>query len=370
MQPPPAQAVLDALPSEVVLLDSNGRIQAANDSWATFASGNGLPGVSWVGMDYLGVCRGPDGGDAAAAGIEDVLAGRRDHFELEYPCHGPDERRWFEMRVRRLEAPNAAWVVVSHENITGRYLAEEARRAQWESAQALAVEADRSAFMRSFLNEVSHEMRTPLATLALRVARTPEDQRSSLRRPLARAEETLTRVEGAVRALSAETTMGSVPLRNLAGALDSAKASAMRRDVKLVVELPDRGVRTDAVAAAEVLSLLASHLLATCPAGGRLELLADERPGAVHLHMVADVASGAALPDLWLLAARHLAARAGLSLRQEERDDTRQSWVLALQATARKESSARPERPQRLEQRAPRRAEEVGSEVAASAKGP
>ena len=64
---------------------------------------------------------------AFAAGIRDVLAGRRATIELEYPCHAPDRRHWFVGRVSRLRWDGPPRIVVSHEEVTERKLAEVAR---------------------------------------------------------------------------------------------------------------------------------------------------------------------------------------------------------------------------------------------------
>jgi PAS domain S-box-containing protein len=47
-----------------------------------------------------------------------VLNGRLPHFEMEYPCHAPDEERWFVMRVTPLDMPEGG-AVVTHINVTG-----------------------------------------------------------------------------------------------------------------------------------------------------------------------------------------------------------------------------------------------------------
>nr|MBA3378142.1 hypothetical protein [Chloroflexia bacterium] len=53
------RAVLDALDPHIALLDRSGTIVAARE------------------------------------GITQVLAGARSSFAMEYPCHAPDEERWF-----------------------------------------------------------------------------------------------------------------------------------------------------------------------------------------------------------------------------------------------------------------------------------
>lgn len=57
-----------------------------------------------------------------AQGIRNVAAQRREHFYLEYPCHSPNERRWFSVRITRFEIDASTCIVVSHDDITQRKL--------------------------------------------------------------------------------------------------------------------------------------------------------------------------------------------------------------------------------------------------------
>ncbi len=126
------RAVLDALSVQVAILDEHGAILATNRAWREFGETQGLSGnAAMIGVNYLEVCRladpvlAPEARDAAE-GIGAVLAGERDEFVLEYPCHVPGgPRRWFNMRVRRLTGP-ALRVVVSHEDVSNVRQAAEA----------------------------------------------------------------------------------------------------------------------------------------------------------------------------------------------------------------------------------------------------
>jgi PAS domain-containing protein len=74
---------------------------------------------------------GPNSDEAAdlLEGLRAVLQGEQDIFEIEYPCHSPEERRWFRVCVTPLwtvpgvENENIG-AIVSHANITDRKLAE------------------------------------------------------------------------------------------------------------------------------------------------------------------------------------------------------------------------------------------------------
>lgn len=122
--------VLDALTSHIAVLDKQGVIVAVNRAWTRFASENGGKAEAYgVGVSYLeavraGVGCGDSHAAAALAGLNAVLSGEDDWFELEYPCHGPADERWFLMHASPL--PDARGCVVSHFNITKRKKAEEA----------------------------------------------------------------------------------------------------------------------------------------------------------------------------------------------------------------------------------------------------
>jgi PAS domain S-box-containing protein len=113
------------------VLDEQGVIVAVNNAWRQFAKENSLFEVSqdMLGVNYLDVCKNavnqPYGDEASVArtGIMAVLAGEQDTFNLEYPCHSPNQQRWFQMKVSPLQGSRRG-AVVSHENITERKLAE------------------------------------------------------------------------------------------------------------------------------------------------------------------------------------------------------------------------------------------------------
>ena len=125
------QSTLDALSSHVAILDQKGEIVAVNAAWRRFTAGNGGDeSTCGVGSNYLEVCgeaNAPYDVEAipAAAGIRRMIAGTLDQFHLEYPCHSPVEKRWFELKVTPFGERGSGQVALSHENITLRKRAEE-----------------------------------------------------------------------------------------------------------------------------------------------------------------------------------------------------------------------------------------------------
>jgi PAS domain S-box-containing protein len=149
------RSVLDSLSAHIAVLDESGTIIAVNAAWQRFGASHGL-GMQGcqececgTGANYLEVAERATGPEvevaqAAAQGIRDVLAGRQESFELEYPCEGFAEPTWFLMRVTRFDSPGPTRVVVAHEDVSARKLVEGAsRRLAREEAAREEVEAAR-----------------------------------------------------------------------------------------------------------------------------------------------------------------------------------------------------------------------------------
>lgn len=125
------QAMVDALPFHICVLDQTGKIVVVNRAWREFAMANQSMYTNVCeGANYLAVSDAATGDDAQtasafSAGIRAVMAGAQESFCLEYPCHSPTEQRWFLGRVARLAGSSPGYVVVAHENVTERRKAEE-----------------------------------------------------------------------------------------------------------------------------------------------------------------------------------------------------------------------------------------------------
>ena len=135
------QAIIDALGETVAVLGHDGEIRMVNGAWERFARANGAePAAFGPGANYFGACRGPalSGDDAltaqaAEAGLRSVLSGERETFSLEYPCDGPDARRWFLLYARALPKEFGG-AVVSHFDVSAWKYPQE-RAAAMDAAQ-------------------------------------------------------------------------------------------------------------------------------------------------------------------------------------------------------------------------------------------
>jgi diguanylate cyclase (GGDEF)-like protein/PAS domain S-box-containing protein len=126
------RSVLNSISEHIVVIDREGMIRFVNKAWVTFGQDNGclIKNNAWLTINYLKVCDesaalGEEYGSEAAEGIRRVIEHALVLFCSEYPCHSPNEKRWFMMRVTPFQLEDVLYCAISHQNITERKLAEE-----------------------------------------------------------------------------------------------------------------------------------------------------------------------------------------------------------------------------------------------------
>lgn len=120
------QAIIDALPEHIAVLEQDGTIAMVNTSWKRFAKANGDPTLltTGPGSNYLAVCRQAQQNSQdktvarAYQGVKGVLEGSLPMFQMIYPCHAPNEKRWFVMNVGLIKGNHELGAVVSHNIIS------------------------------------------------------------------------------------------------------------------------------------------------------------------------------------------------------------------------------------------------------------
>lgn len=148
-----ARTVLNALTSNVAVIDEQGIIVDTNLAWKTFGLSNEIRmEPDTIGINYLTVCDNALGEDArrsreVSKGIRRVITGEIEEFVIEYPCHGPDQEFWFYMRATRARGFDPVRVVISHEDITTLKLAQKSLS---EKSQSLE---DANAALRGLLHQ-------------------------------------------------------------------------------------------------------------------------------------------------------------------------------------------------------------------------
>ena len=130
------QSTLDSLSANIVILDEKGVIKFTNKAWRDFARANNIPlNKVGKGINYLKVTREAEGewskkANKAYQGIKEIMNREKDQFTLVYPCHSPEEKRWFKMKVTPFKGEGPYSVVISHQNFTEGKLKEQKIKTQ------------------------------------------------------------------------------------------------------------------------------------------------------------------------------------------------------------------------------------------------
>ncbi|MEO1049574.1 MAG: hypothetical protein AAFX87_03075 [Bacteroidota bacterium] len=109
----------------VALINANGDIISVNKAWEKFAiQNNGDSSRIGIGVNYLDICKRSKGRYSSGAytvfeGIQTVIEGRSQSFGHQYPCHSPEERRWFSMEVVKMQEDKDIFSVI-HSNVTNQ----------------------------------------------------------------------------------------------------------------------------------------------------------------------------------------------------------------------------------------------------------
>lgn len=157
------QSSLDSLAANIVVLDKKGTIRYKNKAWDDFAKNNGLsPKKCGIGINYLEACENAEDKESKEAltalqGIKDVMAGNKDLFFMEYPCHSPDIKRWYEMKVTPFQGEGPYSVVIIHTDITERKLNELELKKERKRIEYLSFHDDLTGLYnrRYFENEIN-----------------------------------------------------------------------------------------------------------------------------------------------------------------------------------------------------------------------
>jgi len=150
-----AQSTMDALSSEICVLDETGTVIAVNRRWKDFGQSNrnerlgetkalscGIESFD-LGANYLDACdlaQGPEAAEAAefAEGIRKVMRGQSVRHTQEYPCDSLTEKRWFLGRVTRFSFGDKPRIVVEHIDISRVKMALLAMQSSEEKFRQLA----------------------------------------------------------------------------------------------------------------------------------------------------------------------------------------------------------------------------------------
>jgi two-component system, cell cycle sensor histidine kinase and response regulator CckA len=120
------QSALDALSTQIAIVDPSSTIVAANQRWRAFVE-HAAP--NWpsagVGSNYMALWKEAFAADAqnaatVAKGIAEVSRGERKAFSLQYSALLGGAKRWFTLTATRFEDRGGPLVAIEHEDATDR----------------------------------------------------------------------------------------------------------------------------------------------------------------------------------------------------------------------------------------------------------
>lgn len=123
------RSIFDSLSAHIAIINEQGQILKTNQAWKIFAQENGGKTKN-SSLNYLGICDSSTGDGSSdakkvAAGLREILEGKREEFLYDYPCHSSDGKRWFYMRAVPMARIRPMRIIISHEDITLLKLAQE-----------------------------------------------------------------------------------------------------------------------------------------------------------------------------------------------------------------------------------------------------
>lgn len=122
--------VLDSVQTNIAVTDESGLIVYTNNAWLRFGRENAASSkLAHINTNYFSVCEqaaacGDAFGKQALDAIERVLCEHDSVAYMEYPCDSPTEKRWFTLRITRFFHDGKKYLVMAHQDITRRKLAE------------------------------------------------------------------------------------------------------------------------------------------------------------------------------------------------------------------------------------------------------
>lgn len=154
------QEIINSISTHVAIIDEDGVILETNKAWQDFGEENDMPeSFDSVGSNYLTICKEAvddteNDVSEITRGIQNVLSGDLPEFVTHYPCHSPDQKRWFNVRVVPFLGEELTRIIVTHENITPIMLMqEELKKKESELVQEREKLAETNTALRVLLRQ-------------------------------------------------------------------------------------------------------------------------------------------------------------------------------------------------------------------------
>ena len=139
-----ARSTIDGLTEHICVINDCGRVVIANKAWRRLCAENGIGEEDRrEGANYFDICERATGmtkrhAKVARSGINEVLAGERQEFSVEYGCRAPASEQWFTLRATLFPGDGPRRAVLTHKEITEQVLSARRRAMEFAVSSSLA----------------------------------------------------------------------------------------------------------------------------------------------------------------------------------------------------------------------------------------
>jgi len=154
------RSVINNIPEQIAVLDHESNIVMVNKLWIQFAQQNDANDetIKGIGLNYIDICE-TSGEHELAHTMRQLLSGEIHSHAHEYGFETPSQYLHFKLLMVTIPYNNTRHMLLMHIDLTEQY------EAQKYITESLARERELNQLKTRFLTMVSHEFRTPLATM-------------------------------------------------------------------------------------------------------------------------------------------------------------------------------------------------------------
>lgn len=131
------QSTIDALSAHIAILSERGHIVAVNRAWREESERQ----HAWMVRGRVGDWYPEQCEDAVTSGIQAILSGAQAEYAIEYCSEDRAGRHWFSLRAAPLDYADIRYALITHEDVTRRVGAEQARNETGQTLDTLAQAA-------------------------------------------------------------------------------------------------------------------------------------------------------------------------------------------------------------------------------------
>jgi len=270
------QDLIDAMSENVAIVDETGRILYTNKAWVEFSENNSGPCTHTNESEnyFTSVEMAAENGDEYAqkvnTAIRDIISNKTSDFELEYPCHSKQVRRWFIANIKEIHSYSPRLFLFSHKNVS-----------QLVEREEKALEAQRLEAIGQLSGGIAHDFNNLLGIIMgnIELAQLIDSQNGCIDEYLKNSITAINRGASLIQKLLSFAREQNLKLENInvntfiISTLEFMRP-ALGEDIDIVTELNDTPltINVDSSMLGSAILNIAINARHAMPTGGRLTL--------------------------------------------------------------------------------------------------